>query len=784
MVGKTLGHYEILEPLGSGGMGEVYRARDTKLERDVAIKVLPEDLAADPDRLARFEREAKLLASLNHSNIGAIHGLEECDGVRFLVLELIEGQTLEQRLLRGRLPVPEALDIAVQIAAALEAAHEEGIIHRDVKPANLLLTPRGGVKVLDFGIAKSTVPDADIAATAQATSLTMDGTLMGTPPYMSPEQIRGGQVDEKTDVWAFGCVLYEMLTGTRAFAAETVSDTLADILTKEPNGGALPKATPDRVRTLLERLFRKDPERRLRHIGDARIELEEARASSSERPSATAPKVLVALLGLAAAGLAAGWYFLGSGGDPAITDRSIAVLPFETLGQEEATVFTQGIHGDLLARLSSIADLKVTSRTSVMRFRGSDMSLPEIARQLGVAWVVAGEVQEVGDQVQVNARLMNARQDRQVWAQSYRRQLTAENLFQIQGELTARIAEQLRARLTPAELRAVERVPTENLEAYRLYVLGRGRLEQRTEDEMRRAADYFQQAIDRDPSYALAWAGLADTVMLLGWYGYLPPQAAPDPELAARQALEYGPNLAEAHASLGIFHAMRQEGPAAIREFERAVELRPSYADAYGWLAWLELVLGRPQEALVPAQRAAELDPWAPWAQAFLAETHLANGEAERALQEARRAREIQPEYGIAHFMEGMVLFHLDRLAEAKSALEIALSLVPPQGTPNHAQVLAILAVIQVASGDSVGAGDLLAQIDATVDPFPAGLVHAALGEHEEAFEAFRRVGEWGQISTEMLRYFFPTILDPLREDPRYDELLREADQSWGLGRR
>ncbi len=784
MVGKTLGHYEILEPLGSGGMGEVYRARDTKLDRDVAIKVLPEDLAADPDRLARFDREAKLLASLNHSNIGAIHGLEECDGVRFLVLELIEGQTLEQRLLRGRLPVPEALDIAVQIAAALEAAHEEGIIHRDVKPANLLLTPRGGVKVLDFGIAKSTVPDADIAATAQATSLTMDGTLMGTPPYMSPEQIRGGQVDEKTDVWAFGCVLYEMLTGTRAFAAETVSDTLADILTKEPNGGALPKATPDRVRTLLERLFRKDPERRLRHIGDARIELEEARASSSERPSATAPKVLVALLGLAAAGLAAGWYFLGSGGDPAITDRSIAVLPFETLGQEEATVFTQGIHGDLLARLSSIADLKVTSRTSVMRFRGSDMSLPEIARQLGVAWVVAGEVQEVGDQVQVNARLMNARQDRQVWAQSYRRQLTAENLFQIQGELTARIAEQLRARLTPAELRAVERVPTENLEAYRLYVLGRGRLEQRTEDEMRRAADYFQQAIDRDPSYALAWAGLADTVMLLGWYGYLPPQAAPDPELAARQALEYGPNLAEAHASLGIFHAMRQEGPAAIREFERAVELRPSYADAYGWLAWLELVLGRPQEALVPAQRAAELDPWAPWAQAFLAETHLANGEAERALQEARRAREIQPEYGIAHFMEGMVLFHLDRLAEAKSALEIALSLVPPQGTPNHAQVLAILAVIQVASGDSVGAGDLLAQIDATVDPFPAGLVHAALGEHEEAFEAFRRVGEWGQISTEMLRYFFPTILDPLREDPRYDELLREADQSWGLERR
>ncbi len=278
MVGKTLGHYEILEPLGKGGMGEVYRARDTKLDRDVAIKVLPEDFATDPDRLARFEREAKLLAALNHANIGAIHGLEESDDVRFLVLELIEGQTLEQRLMKGALPVPEALDIARQIAEALEAAHDNGVVHRDVKPANVLLTAKGGVKVLDFGIAKNTMLDANVAATAQATNLTTDGTLMGTPPYMSPEQIRGEEADKRADIWSFGCVLYEALTGKRAFDRETVADTLAAIIERNPDYDTLPPDVPPSIRQLVRRCLEKDQRDRLRDIGDARIEIKQALA--------------------------------------------------------------------------------------------------------------------------------------------------------------------------------------------------------------------------------------------------------------------------------------------------------------------------------------------------------------------------------------------------------------------------------------------------------------------------------------------------------------------------
>ena len=321
MIGTSLGPYKIIEQLGAGGMGEVYRARDTKLERDVAIKVLPDDLAADPDRLARFEREAKLLAALNHANVGSIHGLEETDGVHFLVLELIEGESLERRLQRGPIPVPEALDIARQIAEALEAAHDAGIIHRDVKPANVLLTAKGGVKVLDFGIAKSTLLDgaANGALTEQATSLTVDGTLMGTPPYMSPEQIRGQEADKRADIWALGCVLYEMLAGRRAFDRETVADTLAAILESEPDWRTLPSDLPPALESLLRRALAKDPGARLHHAADARIEIEEAqRAAVDDAVSPTrsrSPVLALAVVSIAALALFAYALSLRSSGD-------------------------------------------------------------------------------------------------------------------------------------------------------------------------------------------------------------------------------------------------------------------------------------------------------------------------------------------------------------------------------------------------------------------------------------------------------------------------------------
>jgi len=494
-----------------------------------------------------------------------------------------------------------------------------------------------------------------------------------------------------------------------------------------------------------------------------------------------------AVIGLALlAAAAGGWYVLRGAGEPEVTDRSIAVLPFETLGRQETTAFTDGVHGDILTRLSRIPDLSVISRASVMQYRNPGRPLPEIARQLGVAWVLQGEVQESGGQVQVNARLVRADRDRQVWAESYRRELTARNLFDIQSELTDRIARRLQAELSPAGLSAASRVPTENLEAYRLYVRGRSRLERWTGRDIGQAVTYFRQAIDLDPDYALAWAGLSDALSLLRWYGFPLPADASAPAEAASRALELGPQLAEAHASRAIVLSSRvpADAPEALRELEEAVRLRPSYAYAYIWMAWLHLLVGTPDAALAPAERAVELDPLDPAARVFLAESYLANGRAEAALRAAARGRELQPEKPLAHLMEALALHHLGRVPEAEAALESALSLVPPEGrTPSRSQLEGLLVVSRAAAGDTAGARAMLAAIgDGDGDPFFVGLAHAALGQEDAAFGAFREVRDWGQLATVSLRYLFPEVLGPLRQRAAYRDLLRGADRSWGVG--
>ena len=821
--GHRLGPYEILSSLGAGGMGEVYEARDTRLGRTVAIKVLPEALAADAAARARFEREARAVSRLAHPNVCTLHDVGEEEGVHFLVMEHCQGETLAERLERGRPATDEALQIAVQIARALEAAHRKGVVHRDLKPHNVMITPEGRAKLLDFGLAKSLqAADEDPGSEGETATqvLTQTGMVLGTPSYLSPEQARGDETDELTDVWAFGCLLYEMLTGGRAFGAKTPSGALVAVLMRDPRWDDLPDDLPDRVRHLLRRSLRKDPKRRLQHIGDARIEIEEVleqgSVESSSPPEATPPgtddgaggdpvgtvpgaavggrrrsmarsAVLVLAASVALAAAAAGtWLALRVDTGVELADRSIAVLPFETLGQETTTPFTEGIHGDILTRLSKISELSVTSRTSVLRFRDPQRPLPAIARELGVAWILRGEVQEVGDRVQVNARLVDAAEDRQVWADSYRRELTAENLFDIQEEITEEIAAQLHARLTPEERRAVGRAPTGDLEAYRLYIRGVGQLEEWTGDDMRSAVEYFQRAIELDPDYALAWAGLSDALSLLEVYGFSLPPGAPTPAEAARRAVELGPEVPEARLSHAIRLLLSQspprDAPRALRELERAVELRPSFGSAYIWIAWVHLLVGNPDRALEPAERAVELDPLAPAARVFLAEAYLANGEREAALREAVRGREIQPEKPLSHLMEALALHHLGRFEEAEDVLETALSLTPPEGqAPTRSLLRAVLAASTAAAGRIDRARELSSLIDPVADPFSAGLAHAALAEEDDALEAFSRIQDWDQFSTIFLRYFFPDALGPLRDTPRYEQLLRRADRSWSV---
>ena len=539
------------------------------------------------------------------------------------------------------------------------------------------------------------------------------------------------------------------------------------------------------LRQRSEMEFESRGEQELKGIGPVRVfavtlvePIDPATVHREKAEDATAPwwarnaglRVLAPLL--LVAGIVLAWQMIGGGGTAKASGSSIAVLPFETVGDANPT-FTSGIHGDVLTRLSNIADLDVISRGSVIEYRDRDTPASEIARELGVVWLLQGEVQQVGEQVQVNARLVDAREDRQVWAEGFRRELTAENLFDIQREITLQIAAALETRLTPGERSAMEHGRTDDLEAYRAYVKGRDLLDDRTEESMRRAMVHFQRAIDRDPDYAVAWAGLADALTYLEGYRYPIPEGSVDPERAARRALEIEPDLAEAYASLGLLAHVRRETGTGLRQLERAAELRPSYVEVHDRLAWVNTVSGRPEPALEAGRRAFELDPLRP--QPNYVVGLLVSGNLEQTIPEARRVLDLKPEYGTAHFYEALAQYHLGEYAKARSLLEglrVVWAGVGPQAT---------LALSQIALGDRPAARETLAGIDPADHPFSTALVRAALGEIDLGAEDLRGIEPWEYWPTLAIRYFFPEVLGPVRDDPDYPALIREVDRSWGL---
>ncbi len=433
LVGRKVGSFEIVEVIGRGGMGVVYLAHDTKLDRSVAIKSIPAKLVDDSTARMRFHREARLLASLNHPNIAAIYEIIELDaGASYLVLEYVPGESLAQRIAHEPLKLEEALSIAQQIALAVSAAHEKRVIHRDLKPGNIKLAPDGRVKVLDFGLAKVTRNQA----ASQDSTVTQPGSIIGTPAYMSPEQIRGYPTDPRTDIWSFGCVMYEMLTGYRPFEGKTISDTVARTLEREPDWQALPQETPANIRGLLRRCLEKDPRRRLQHIGDAAIEIRETQNLLAAR--LTAP--VRTLWRESANG--------GLGGASPGRIKSLAVLPLKNLtGDPEQEYFADGMTEALIANLGKIGALQVRSRTSIMQYKDARKPLPEIARELNVDAVVEGSVMRVGEQVRITAQLIHAPTDTHLWVESYERDL--RDILTLQSEVARTIASQIEITVTP-----------------------------------------------------------------------------------------------------------------------------------------------------------------------------------------------------------------------------------------------------------------------------------------------------------------------------------------------
>jgi serine/threonine protein kinase/tetratricopeptide (TPR) repeat protein len=747
--GAQLGAYRIVSAIGAGGMGEVYRAHDPRLDRDVAIKVLAPALAGNAEWLARFEREARMVAALSHPNIVVIHSVEEDRGIRFLTMELVDGERLDRLIRQGRIGVQQALAIGVPLADALVAAHARGVIHRDLKPGNVMVTEDGRVKVLDFGLAQPApvaAADGDETRTAP-TPITTGGDVMGTVPYMSPEQLRGGRVDARSDVFALGIVLYELLSGHRPFAGASAADVTSAILRDAPAPLRAPDVVPADLMRIVMRCLQKQPDLRVQTARDVRTELELVRrAVDSGRLPA------------------------GSVAPAAEPVPSIAVLPFVNRSQHAADdYFSDGMTEDVIAQLCKVRTLHVTSRASVMPFRESQLSIQDIASQLNVATILEGTVRRLGDRVRIVVQLIDAASGRNLWAETYDRQLT--DIFAIQTDVALRIADALKAELSSNEQRRIRSEPTRDVQAYEHYLRGRHAFTRFTTPEIFRSIEHFRAAIDRDPEFALAFVGLSMAFSELGEHGSLGRAEAGQQALAAAEkGVALGPDLGEAHCALAFARLVyHYDWSAAEAGYRRAIELSPSYADAYDLYGRMCMSLERHEEAISLVRRANELDPLAH--RVDLATALLRAGRAVEAERAAAAGLAVEPNDARLQATLGWTQFQQGRQAEGILALERAVAMSPEddmwRGQLGEAYALA---------GRRDEARAILRELEDPTRPEPASpyhraYVYAGLGEDDRAIDCLERAFENRAGAMYGLRGSF--LFTSLRRHPRFVALTK-----------
>ena len=758
--GTRLGRYEILAPIGAGGMGEVYRARDAHLERDVAVKVLPAASADDPESRARFEREARAVAALPHPNIVAIHDVGHEGDLGYAVLELLEGETLRARLARGPLPWRSALEIAVPVAEALAAAHARGIVHRDLTPENIFLTLDGRTKILDFGIARRLAPELSADTSAATVDATRPGVVIGTLSYLSPEQARGERVDGRSDIFTFGAVLYEMLAARRAFSAPTSSDTMVAILRDEPAepeglGTSFPRELWDVIRRCLE----KSRERRFQSASDLAFALTAVGRSADRGTGA---------------------------GRAAAQAVSVAVLPFRNLSPDrENEYFSDGMTEELINTLAQVPGLRVAARTSSFAFKEKQEDVRTIGERLGVRSVLEGSVRRAGDRLRVSVQLINAADGYHVWSENYDR--NAVDVLAVQEEIARSITGRLRSDLG---LAAEERTPppdampgmaasldrlelllkrgTADPEAYNLYLKGRYFWNRRTLESCRKAIGYFEQAIARDPGYALAYAGLSDS-----YVGRAKDEMA-KAKAAAEKAVALDDHVAEGHAALAralFYHDWNWAG--AEREFRRALELNPFYPETHHIYSHFLLPSGRIPESMTASRRALDLDPLSVSMVAHVGWHLVYAGSFEESMPYSRAAIDMDGSFFAARIHLGMALEALGRLDEAieqfRRAGEISSESSESAGSLGHA--LAIAGRSDEARAVLDGLISRPASREAS--PFDVALVWAGLGDRNRVFE-------WlGRAADERLPSIVEVVIDPrfrpVSDDSRFTALARRV---------
>ncbi len=773
-------------------MGEVYRATDTKLGRDVALKVLPAETASRPERLERFRREAKALASLDHPGIVTVHSVEEADGVHFLTMQLVEGQPLDRVIPEGGLPVGRVLDIATALAEALSAAHDKGIVHRDLKPANVMVTGDGHVKVLDFGLARMGEPPAEGSVGSEVATdfRTREGVVMGTVPYMSPEQVSGKPVDHRTDVFSLGILLYEMASGRRPFQGSSSAELASAILRDTPPAlTTLRAGLPPELTRVVTRCLEKDPGARFQSMRDVHAALRSPMAGGAAPQPGRRPGWRSHALPIAGAVvvLLAAAAYLGTrhglrrpaaraeGDAPAPRAiRSIAVLPLDNYsGDSSQEYFAEGMTDELTAQLATISQLRVISRGSAMQFKGAHRPpTPEIAKTLDVDAIVEGSILRSGERVRVTAQLIDARADRHLWARSFER--SSRDVLALQDELASAIAREIHVQLTPAEESRLARARRVDPEAYDAYLKGRYFYNRPSDENLQKAIARFEEAVAREPEFAPAHSGLSDAYLWAGYNeGFLTASdARPRAKAAAERAIQLDDASAEAHTSLANFRLWYEyDWEGCETEFRRALALNPSYALAHDQFGMGLAFQGRLEEAIAEGRRAAELDPLSPQIPLDATLAFAWKGDYESARQLVKKASDLDSTLFMAPWIAGWIEIQAGKVGDAVAPFQKAEAM----GSP--AFVSAWLAYAHGASGDRARAAAGLSALEkrslrGSPTSFDLALVHLGLGDHARALGLLERAhatdSQWlGWLGADR-------AFDPLRSEPRFVALVRK----------